>query len=221
MRPDHETAPDWLALFAAAATAAVHFAVGSGRPLSFVFIAAACLFWAVFIAVRARQNKNALRAWGFRADNLAQAAALPAAIFVLAATGFAVYAGRCGTFRWPSHWLLLFLVYPVWGVIQQFLMLGVVVSNLERIRGLGRHKTLIVVPAAALFGLLHVYDSRLAVATFLLELVIIPLYMRQRNLWPLGALHGWLGALFYLWVLNRDLLSEVFWAAFSGSRDPP
>ena len=213
MRHDPPSAPDWLALLAAAATAAIHFAVGTGRPGSFVFIAAACLFWTVFIAVRARQNKNALRAWGFRADNLAPAAALSAAVFVLAATGFAVYAWRCGTFRWPSHWLLLFLVYPVWGVIQQFLMLGVVVGNLERIEVLGRYKALIVLPAAALFGLLHVYDARLVVATFLLELVIIPLYLWQRNLWPLGALHGWLGALFYLWVLDRDLLSEAFWAA--------
>ena len=209
MRPDHETAPDWLALLAAAATAAIHFAVGTGRPLSYVFIAAACLFWALFIAVRARQNKNALPAWGFRAGNLAQAAALPAVVFALAATGFAVYAWRCGTFRWPSHWLLLFLIYPVWGVIQQFLMLGVVVSNLERIQRLRRYKALIVLSAAALFGLLHVYDARLVVATFLLELVIIPLYMWQRNLWPLGALHGWLGALFYLWVLDRDLLGEI------------
>jgi hypothetical protein len=210
MRTDYDTAPDWLALLAAAATAAVHFAVGTRRPGSFLFIASACLFWAVFITVRARQNKNALRAWGFRVDNLAQAVTLPAVVFALAATGFAAYAWRCGTFRWPSHWLLLFLVYPVWGVIQQFLMLGVVVSNLERIRGLGHYKALIVLPAAALFGLLHVYDARLVMATFLLELVIIPLYMRQRNLWPLGALHGWLGALFYLWVLDRDLLAEVF-----------
>ena len=48
----------------------------------------------------------------------------------------------------------------------------------------------------------------LVVATFVLELVIVPLYLWQRNLWPLGVLHGWLGGLFYLWVENRDLWVE-------------
>ena len=47
-------------------------------------------------------------------------------------------------------------------------------------------------------------------ATFVLELLIVPLYLWQRNLWPLGVLHGWLGGLFYLWVENRDLWVERF-----------
>jgi len=40
--------------------------------------------------------------------------------------------------------------------------------------------------------------------------LIIPLYFRYRNLWPLGVLHGWLGAFFYLWVLGRDMWVENF-----------
>jgi hypothetical protein len=47
-------------------------------------------------------------------------------------------------------------------------------------------------------------------ATFGLGLVYIPLYLRYRNLWPLGFYHGWLGTLFYLWVLGRDPWVETF-----------
>ena len=63
---------------------------------------------------------------------------------------------------------------------------------------------------SAIFALVHVYDWRLAAATFGLELAVIPLYLRNRNLWPLGILQGWLGALFYLWVLNIDVWAETF-----------
>ena len=115
----------------------------------------------------------------------------------------------------PAHALLLFLIYSVWGVIQQFLMLGVVASNLERIEVLNQRKALLVLIVALIFGLIHAstpprLNTRLVVATFVLELVIVPLYLWQRNLWPLGMLHGWLGCLFYLWVENRDLWVERF-----------
>src|SRR5262249_9091132 len=98
----------------------------------------------------------------------------------------------------------------VWGVIQQFLALGVVVGNLERIRGLGERKPALVILCAVLFGLVHLYDIRLAVGTFLLELLLIPLYLKDRNIWPLGVLHAWLGVPFYLWVLKEDLWTYTF-----------
>ena len=55
-----------------------------------------------------------------------------------------------------------------------------------------------------------VETKHLVVATFLLELAIVPLFLLYRNLWPLGLLHGWLGGLFYLWVEGRDLWVERF-----------
>jgi hypothetical protein len=201
--------PDRLALVGAAVTAVLSFTQLADAPGS-VFIIGACLFWAVFVAGRAWQGPGVFRAWGFRADNLLVASVLPAGVFVAGAGCLAILGFRQGTFRFPAHALPLFLVYPVWGVIQQFLMLGVVASNLERIDGLGRRKVLIVLIVALIFGLIHIFNLRLVVATFVLELLIVPLYLWQRNLWPLGVLHGWLGGLFYLWVENRDLWVERF-----------
>jgi hypothetical protein len=89
------------------------------------------------------------------------------------------------------------------------LALGIVVNNLERIDAARRRRPLIVLGSAALFGLIHVYDWRLAAATFVFELTAIPLYLKYRNLWPLGILQGWLGALFYLWILNEDIWVET------------
>ncbi len=205
------TPPDWIALVGTAVTIALHLVLAATTEgPSVAFILGACTFWAAFVVVRARQNRDAFRTWGFRTDNLASAAIIPAAVFVVAAAGLAVYAAFRGTLRFPPHTLLLFLVYPGWGVIQQFLALGIVVTNLEKVDGLHERKAVVVLVGAILFGLVHVYDARLVVGTTLLELLIIPLFLAYRNVWPLGVLHGWLGGLFYQWALNRDLWAEAF-----------
>lgn len=209
MESPRATRPDRVALAGAAVTAVLSFTTLADAPGS-PFIAGACLFWAAFVAVRARQDKDAFRRWGFRTDNLRAASAAAAVAFVAGAAVLAAFAAWHGRLRFPAHALLLFPVYSVWGLIQQFLMLGVLASALESVEGLRRRKALLVPIIAVLFGALHAGNVRLMVATFCLELAIVPLYLGYRNLWPLGLLHGWLGGLFYLWVENRDLWAERF-----------
>jgi hypothetical protein len=201
--------PDWVALFGAAATATLHLALQAEGPNT-AFIIATCLFWAAFVFVRAWQDRGVFRRWGFRTDNLVRASLLPALVFAVAASAGAVYAASHGTLRLPLHFPLLLLLYPFWGWLQQFLVLGVVVSNLELVPGLKERRWLSVVIGAVLFGLIHMPDEKAVLATFFLELLIIPMYLRDRNLWPLGVLHGWLGALFYQWILGRDMWVENF-----------
>jgi hypothetical protein len=200
--------PDWLALGGVVVTIALNFVLQARGPNPY-FIAGACLFWAAFVIV-ARQRPGIFRTWGFRADNLARASVLPAVVFVVVAGAFAIYAHFRGHLHMPLHALPLFLLYPLWGIIQQFLALSIVVNNLEQIAVLEHRPALVVLIAAVIFGAVHADDLRLAAGTFALELVIVPLYLRDRNIWPLGVLHGWVGGLFYLWVLNRDLWVENF-----------
>jgi hypothetical protein len=201
--------PDWVGLLGVVLSVALHLVLQAKGPNPF-FIVGACLFWAGFVALRAWRDRGAFRRWGFRADNLLRASLLPLVVFVVTAAGFAGYAWRRGTLRRPGHLPLLLLLYPAWGVVQQFLALGIVLSSLELVPRVGRHRVVLAIGVAALFACVHFPDVLLMAATFLLELVIVPLYLRHRNLWPLGVLHGWLGALFYLWVLDRDLLVENF-----------
>jgi hypothetical protein len=181
----------------------------SGWPTA-GFIVASCIFWVAFVITRARRNRTVLRDWGFRTDNFVGPGTASAVVFALAATVFAAYAHLHGTLRFPPHTLLLLLLYPIYGVVQQFLALAVVVDNLERVRAFRRRRWLVVPFGAALFGAAHAFDVRLVAATFLLELVVIPLYLWRRNLWAYGVLHGWVGALFWLWVLGRDQWAENF-----------
>src|SRR5688500_4457610 len=111
---DGQDRPDWIGLIGVATTAVLHLVLQSDRPNPF-FIAGACLFWAGFVLVRARQDRGVFRRWGFRDDNLAEASRLPAALFAVVAITFALYAAWRGSMRLPAHLPLLLLLYPLWG----------------------------------------------------------------------------------------------------------
>jgi uncharacterized protein len=101
----------------------------------------------------------------------------------------------------------LFLLYPVWSFIQQFVLQALVASNLER---LGLARAAVVPIAAALFGLAHLPDWPLAALCAVVGLAWTALYLRWRQLPLLALTHAWLGALAYYWVLQRDPWGEMF-----------
>jgi len=200
--------PDWLALAGVALTAVLSFVMRELGGTAF-FIAGAIVFWVGYVILRTRQDNEALHRWGFRNDNLRAAFVATSVVFIACSAGLAQFALVHGTLNWPLHLFAQLLFYPLWGLIQQFLALGIVASNLERLAVLRTRRLWLVIVTAVLFSAVHLYDMGLAAGTLVLELLILPLYLRYRNLWPLGILHGWLGALFYLWVLNEDLWSEI------------
>ncbi len=200
---------DRLALAGAAATAALHFLTFS-EGVNPYFIVGACVFWVSFVVVRVRRRAGILREWGFRLDNLREASVVPLLFFAGTASVLAVYALVQGHFRFPLHGVLLLLLYPVWGTIQQFLVLGVVVGNLEKIPILGENRLLLVLMGAIVFGAVHLPNLLLTAGTTVLALVYVPVFLRHRNVWPLGLVHGWLGSLFYLWALNQDPWLRTF-----------
>ena len=171
------------------------------------FIALAITCWVIYIVVRVRRDSSALDSWGFRSINLRKtliASSLVAAFAILAMIAIAK-----GALFIHWHMLPLLLLYPIWGVIQQFLVQAMVVNNLSPISDRTGFRLTVIIVAAVLFGLVHIPDVKLMAATFGLGLAFTPIYLRWRNLWPLGVYHGWLGVFFYFWVLHRDPWLEV------------
>jgi hypothetical protein len=135
---------------------------------------------------RHRRHPGILAYWGFRTDNFRKSflQLLPlamAAVLLFAAVGYA-------TGKWVLSWHLLpvLLLYPVWGVIQQFLVVGLVAGNLQDyagrrlppVAGHGKYGGLV-------FGV-H-WPARLLVAgTFRAGPGLRTVYLRRRNLWTLG-----------------------------------
>lgn len=174
------------------------------------FIVAAILGWALYVYVRHHRQPGVLRYWGFRGDmfrenfmRLLPLAGIAVALF--AGVGY----GR-GTLIWSWHLLPVLLLYPVWGVIQQFLVVGLVAGNLSDFAGRRFSRATVVAVTAVLFSSVHFPALLLVAGTFILAVVYTVVYLRTRNLWALGLYHGWLGAFFYFFVLGRDPWQEVF-----------
>ena len=94
-------------------------------------------------------------------------------------------------------------------LVQQWLVQALVIDNLSvlcRVSLWG-----LVILGGLGFGLIHIEYPWLVVATGLLGGVYVVLFLWWRNLWPLAVVHGWLGSLFYPWVLGRNPITERAW----------
>ncbi len=175
-----------------------------------LFIVLVSLFWMGYVGHRWRSEPGILAYWGFTKKSfwatfylLLPYAALGGLCFYL----YGSYTGK-GIIHW--HIIPVFLFYPIWGTIQQFLVVGLVAGNLTDLEDSRLTKPWIVMITAILFSIVHYPSLLLIVGTFVLAIVYTIVYIRNRNLWVLGLYHGWLGCLFYFFALGRDPWLEVF-----------
>ena len=104
----------------------------------------------------------------------------------------------------------MLIVYPIWGTIQQFLVIGLVAGNVKDSKKNDFPDAVIIFLTALLFGLLHYPFYWLMAGTFVLALFYGYVYLRKRNVYVMGIFHGWLGGLFFYTVVGRDPFEEVF-----------
>ena len=191
-----------LAVLASAVLHAVTTLVAQWRSIEQIVLGTG---WLGYVLWRAG-TPGVLAAWGMQRRGFAACARAAAVALAVGLAATAAIGCARGTFVLDGNLLPLLLVYPIWGWVQQLLVLGVAVGNLERL-GVGRGW--LVAIAGCGFAAVHLPDWPLCGATLLLGLVCCALFLRFRNLWPLGVLHGWLGACFYRWVLARDPWAEL------------
>ena len=143
-------------------------------------------------------HRDRLRDMGFRTDNLVPSvrdvgvATLIGAALVLG-LGFAV-GGRP---RLHAGLIDDFLLYPIWGLAQQFAMQSFTYRRLRGgIQGIGTRAAL----TAFLFALLHLPNPALVLVTLVGGYVWCRLFERHPNLITLAVSHGWLAVLLrYSW----------------------
>ncbi|MCK3684932.1 CPBP family intramembrane glutamic endopeptidase [Maribellus sp. YY47] len=174
------------------------------------YIGVACIFWSVYIYKRYRKNRQILQHWGFRRNNFKQSFLFltPFALLMSAAIVWYGLTHNAVFLNW--HVIPVFIFYPVWGLIQQFLMLSLIAGNLVSISTIKRSKTQIILLTSALFALVHYPSLPLMVFAFLMELVFAFAFFKWRNLWALALYHGWVASLLLFFVLGRDLWNELW-----------
>ncbi|HEX6810511.1 MAG TPA: CPBP family glutamic-type intramembrane protease [Planctomycetota bacterium] len=197
-------------LLAVLGSAALHFVTTLCCDLQAVDQIVLGSGWLGYVLWRAR-TPGVLAGWGLQRAGLRACSRAASLAFVTGAIACAAIGVARHTFVLDWHLLPLLLVYPLWGLVQQLLVLGIVVGNLERF-GMGRFP--LALTAGLGFAVVHAPDWPLCGATLVLGVACCTLFLRHRCLWPLGVLHGWLGAVFYRWVLARDPWAE-FLSAFA------
>jgi len=190
---------------AVALTALLHVVVYDVLHARGIVIDLTILAWSTYFALRIRQAPDSRREYGLTTHGLRSSTLATLVVFLVgSAICVAVALARGGLVLVPSM-MIVALLYPIWGLLQQLLVQAMVVRNLAP----HTSRPVVVVVAAILFGAVHLPDPTLTVATGVLGGVLTVIFLRWRNTWPLGVCHGWLGVLFYYWVLHRDPWLEI------------
>jgi hypothetical protein len=180
----------------------------------FPYVAFAVVSWVIYIIHRNKQQKGISPYWGFRWDTFKRTTRymLPFGIFSIAVF-FAIGIYR-ESINLSWHILPILVSYPIWGTIQQFLIIALVAGNLHDMKSLRLNKFYIILGTAVLFSVVHFPSYWLMLGTFLLALFYGFVYLRVKNLYALGLFHGWLGALFYYTVVGSDPFADIFLKLF-------
>jgi membrane protease YdiL (CAAX protease family) len=174
------------------------------------FILIAILGWSTYVLARQRKAPTIMKYWGFRLDNVRQILKILLPFGITAVVMFAVIGIYLDTINITWHIIPILLLYPIWGIVQQFLVISMVAGNLKDLHQRKFPELVIIFVTALLFGVLHYPFFWLIVGTFVLALFYGYVYLKVRNVYVMGIFHGWLGALFFYTVVGRDPFVEVF-----------
>ena len=199
-----------LEILAVAITGALKYFLMDWLELRGLYIGVACLFWAAFILNRYRQHKDILKDWGLRKVDFKPAFAflLPYALVLTAAIILYGLSTNATFLNW--HVIPIFIGYPAWGLIQQFLMVSLVAGNLRSISKLHLKDRHIIVLTSLLFALVHYPSLPLMAFAFVMEVGFVFAYFKWKNIWPLGLYHGWIATMLLYFVMGRDLWNELW-----------
>ncbi|MBI9065236.1 MAG: CPBP family intramembrane metalloprotease [Marinilabiliaceae bacterium] len=207
--PMKKAATPGIELVALASTAALKFILMDWLQWRSVFIAGACLFWLVYILLQNRST-NKLHLWGFKSSGFKQTLLFLAPIVLLCIVVSMLYASFRNKLYFTWHLLPILILYPLWGIIQQFLMLGIISQNLHTLFNKHVNRYVVILLVSTLFSLIHYPDYFLMLFSFLLEIVFISVYFKWKNLWAIGITHGWIATFILFYVSDRHLWLELF-----------
>ena len=173
------------------------------------YIAGICMFWLGYIFFRLKTNRELLKWWGFKKENFRQSFFVLLSFVLICIILIVLYGNFSNRLYFTWHIIPVFFLYPLWGIIQQFLLLGIISNNLVSVLDVKINRYVIILLISALFSLIHYPSYLLMIFTFIMEVVFITVYLRWRNLWAIGIAHGWIATFLMFYILARDLWSEL------------
>lgn len=207
LKPDTKR---WIELSAVTITGILKFVMMDWLDMRAFYIAGACLFWFIYVYVHYNTDHKILNHWGFQKNNFKESfkSLLPVSIVFIIFIIIYGLINSTALLNW--HIVIIFLLYPVFGLLQQFMMIGLIAGNLIEIENIRFKKFQVIIITSLIFSLVHYPSFSLMIFTFFLELIFTSVYLKWRNLWSLGLFHGWIATFLLFYVLERDLWVELF-----------
>lgn len=145
--------------------------------------------------------------FGFRLTNLWPSIKVVGPITLVGATALLIWATiqRVSIFRW--EFIVLLPLYPIWGLIQQFIFQGILHRRLLIIFD---NQVIALLSTTVIFSMIHIADIRIAGLTLLVGAIWSWSFQRIPNLWTLAVSHGILAALTYPLFLGENPLLRFF-----------
>jgi membrane protease YdiL (CAAX protease family) len=168
-----------------------------------VFVIVAVVVWLGYVLWRWRNDRGVLHTWGVRRDNFAAAGKAAATVTVLLVACAVAYAFAARHFPPPQGFWLILLLYPAWGIAQQFLLNAMLARNLSALLPAWA----VALVSAVLFAAAHAPDLPVIALTLPAGALWVLMYRRWPNLWALGIAHGIIGTVVFYGVLGRDPLA--------------
>lgn len=174
--------------------------------LRIAFIPLVITAWTLFIWKFAKTDRNFFKNAGLGLLGF-KATALLCLVFIIVSASLMFGYVKLQHYNIANpNMFIAMLLYPIWGIVQQFIVMNFVLNDLQKFK---LNKFLIILVSALAFGLIHLPDVKLFAATFVAGLVFSAIYIKHQNLWPLGITHGLLASMLYYWVLNQDPIQQI------------
>lgn len=205
----------WFEITAVIITGLFKFIFVNVLELQLLFIIVSIVFWASYIAYRYTKNSSLLDYWGFTKNNFLKSFKNTGIFALICIVIFITY-GIYNQFQVDKlHLLYVLILYPIWGTIQQFMVMSLVLGNLKDMVSAKIPLVILILISSLLFSAVHIPSLTLMLITFILALYYSQLFLKFRNLLPLGLFHGMIGGFYYYYVLNQDPWLDVI-RMFSG-----
>ncbi|MBN2460664.1 MAG: CPBP family intramembrane metalloprotease [Candidatus Cloacimonetes bacterium] len=189
---------------------AAKFLVSDWLKLKLLFMTAGITFWIGFIIFRVIQDPSLLREWGLRNSSLPRSIRIIIPVTILSILSCIIYGLLTSRALLTWNILPVLILYPVWGIIQQFLLAALLAGNMEILLKNRIPRILIVISTAILFALIHLPEVPLVLVALGLGCFTVSVFLKYRNIWTIGIFHGLFATVFYFFVLGIDPWQQLF-----------
>ncbi len=191
---------------------ALYAAVGNRDEIKGYVALPAGVAGVAYVAWSLSRGRWTMAEIGLRTDNLAAAGRATLRVYAPVAAAILIWFAVSPVPAPAAGFYLTLILYPFWGVIQQFLFQSLLHARLVRL-GLAPWSVLVT---AAVFAAVHAHNPELAVLAFPFGLLSSWLFLRRPNIIPIGIAHGVLGAMVYYLLLEKDPMAHLVSSLLSG-----